>query len=318
MCFGRLRWLTRLVWLLGFVACGSAWADVAIPQLKARVTDLTGTLAPEQRRDLERRLAAFEQKKGSQIAVLLVPTTEPETIEEFGIRVADQWKLGRAGVDDGAIVLLAKNDHRIRIEVGRGLEGVIPDAVANRIVEDIIVPHLRHGDFYGGLSAGVNSLTGLVDGEPLPKPAWKAPRSEGVDIGAVFFSFVIPLLFGQFFRLIVGRLMAGALTGFAVFFLMSVVLGLPLPVGLFLGFIAFVLVVGDSGRGGGGFYTGGGYSGRHRRGGYYGGGWGGGGYYGGGSWGGGGGWSEGGGSGDSGGFSGGGGGFSGGGASGQW
>ena len=311
MPINSLGRLGALIWLLGFIAWSPAQADVPLPALTARVTDLTGTLAPQQRRDLETRLAAFEQTKGSQIAVVIVPTTRPETIEQYGIRIADAWKLGRGGVDDGLIILMAKNDRTLRIEVGRGLEGVIPDAVANRIIEDVMVPYFRQGDFHGGLSAGIDRLTRLIDGEPLPKPSWHEPKSQSVDLGAVFFSFIGPLLFGQFLRLMVGRLLAGALTGGAVFFLISVVLGLPSTLGLILGFIAFVFVVGDSGRGGGGFYTGGGSGRRYRypRGGYYGGGWSGGGYVGGGGWSGG---------SDSGGFSGGGGGFSGGGASGQW
>jgi len=315
---GLLHWLTALIWLLGFVAGGHASADVPIPPLATRVTDLTDTLAPAQRRALEERLAAFERSKGSQIAVLIVPTTRPESIEQYGIRVADAWQLGRGSVDDGVIVLMAKSDRTLRLEVGRGLEGVIPDAVANRIVEDIMVPYFRHGDFYGGLSAGIDSVTGLIQGEPLPKPTWHAPKSQEVDLGAVFFSFIGPLLFGQFLRLMVGRLLAGVLTGGAVFLLISVVLGLPSILGLILGFIAFIFVVGDSGRGGGGFYTGGGSGRRYRypRGGYSGGGYYGGGWGGGGGWSGGGGWTGGG--SDSGGFSGGGGGFSGGGASGQW
>lgn len=315
MSFGLLRWLPITLWLLGFLAWSPARAEIPVPQLTARVTDLTGTLTPEQRRDLEQRLAAFEREKGSQIAVLVVPTTQPETIEQYGIRVADAWKLGRGGgVDDGLIILMAKNDRTLRIEVGRGLEGVVPDAVANRIVEDIMVPYFRHGDFHGGLAAGIDSLTGLIRGEPLPKPSWHAPKRQDFDLGALFFSFIGPLLAGQFLRLMIGRMVAGLITGGAVFFLISIVLGLPVVVGLILGFIAFVLVVGDFGRGGGGFYTGGGgYGGRYRyprRRGYYGGGW-----SGGGGWSTGGGWSGG---SDSGGFSGGGGGFSGGGASGQW
>ncbi|MBM4202443.1 MAG: YgcG family protein, partial [Gammaproteobacteria bacterium] len=185
---GLLHWLTALIWLLGFVAGGHASADVPIPPLATRVTDLTDTLAPAQRRALEERLAAFERSKGSQIAVLIVPTTRPESIEQYGIRVADAWQLGRGSVDDGVIVLMAKSDRTLRLEVGRGLEGVIPDAVANRIVEDIMVPYFRHGDFYGGLSAGIDSVTGLIQGEPLPKPTWHAPKSQEVDLGAVFFS----------------------------------------------------------------------------------------------------------------------------------
>src|SRR6185437_12342194 len=106
----------------------------------------------------------------SQIAVLMVPTTAPETIEQFGIRVADQWKLGRKGVDDAAILIIAKQDRTVRIEVGYGLEGALNDAVSERIVSEIIVPRFRQGDFYGGITAGVDRMIGVVNGEPLPAP----------------------------------------------------------------------------------------------------------------------------------------------------
>src|SRR5512143_2646227 len=121
-------------------------AEVAVPPLKARVTDLTGTLDAGQRAALEQKLAAFESSKGSQIAVLLVPTTQPEEIEQYSIRVADAWKLGRKGIDDGVLFLVAKNDRKMRIEVGRGLEGAIPDVIAKRIGSDIVAPYFRQGD----------------------------------------------------------------------------------------------------------------------------------------------------------------------------
>src|SRR5437899_164969 len=154
----------------GFVAAGvllagfaSARAEVAVPPLKGHVTDLTGTLTAPQIQTLEARLRDFERSKGSQVAVLMLPTTEPETIEEYSIRVADAWKIGRARVDDGAILVVAKNDRKLRVEVGRGLEGAIPDAVAKRVVSDVIAPHFRSGDFYG-------AITKLVEGEGLPAP----------------------------------------------------------------------------------------------------------------------------------------------------
>src|SRR6185295_10628044 len=118
----------------------------------------------------EQKLAAFEARKGSQIAVLIVPTTRPEAIEPYSIRVVEQWKLGRKGVDDGALLLVAKNDRALRIEVGYGLEGVLPDATANRIIEDIIVPRFKTGDLYAGVDAGVDAMIKVVDGEPLPPP----------------------------------------------------------------------------------------------------------------------------------------------------
>src|SRR5512132_2715893 len=142
-------WAKTLAYTFAFIAllfsAFFAVADVAVPPLKARVTDLTGTLSANEAAQLEERLAAFEAKKGSQIAVLVVPTTQPETIEQYGIRAGEAWKLGRKGV----------NDRAVRIEVGYGLEGVLPDAVAKRIIDEEIVPRFRSGDFYGGIEAGV-------------------------------------------------------------------------------------------------------------------------------------------------------------------
>src|SRR4029077_19214413 len=149
--FGRAALALALL-----LAAGSAGADVAVPPLTARVTDLTGTLSGEAGDRLESKLAAFEAKKGSQIAVLIVPTTQPEDIDQFGIRVEDAWKLGRKGVDDGAYLIVAKNDRRVRIEVSYGLEGAMSDAIANRIVDETITPHFKQGDFDGGIEAGVN------------------------------------------------------------------------------------------------------------------------------------------------------------------
>src|SRR6202020_1580583 len=150
--------------------CGVGRADVAVPPLQARVTDLTATLSDAQRSALEQQLADFEKAKGSQIAVLLLPSTQPETIEQFGIRVADAWKLGRKGVDDGLILIVAKNDRRVRIEVGSGLEGAIPDAIANRIITETITPHFKLGDFDGGVEAGIDQIITVINGEPLPEP----------------------------------------------------------------------------------------------------------------------------------------------------
>ncbi|HSD60573.1 MAG TPA: YgcG family protein, partial [Burkholderiales bacterium] len=149
-------------------------AEVPVPPLQARVTDLTRTLSGGQQAALERRLAAFEQKKGSQVAVLIVPSTRPETIEQYAIRVAEQWKLGRKGVDDGALLLVAKDDREVRIEVGYGLEGVLPDATAKRIISEVIVPRFRQGDFAGGIDAGVGRMISVIEGEPLPPPQQRA------------------------------------------------------------------------------------------------------------------------------------------------
>ena len=144
-----------------------------MPPLTARVTDLTGTLSGGAVARIEAKLADLEAKKGSQIAVLIVPTTQPEEIEQFGIRVEEAWKLGRKGVDDGAILIVAKNDRRVRIEVGYGLEGALPDAIANRIITETITPHFKQGDYDGGVEAGVDQMISVVNGEPLPAAGQK-------------------------------------------------------------------------------------------------------------------------------------------------
>ncbi|HYQ92860.1 MAG TPA: YgcG family protein [Candidatus Competibacteraceae bacterium] len=167
------------VWLLLLLLAGAgAWADVAVPPLTARVTDLAGLLTPSQRAALESRLQAFEETKGSQIAVLIVPTTQPETVEQYALRVAEAWKLGRKGVDDGALLLVAKNDRTLRIEVGYGLEGVLNDATAKRITNEIIVPAFKQGRFYEGINAGVERMIQVIEGEPLPPPSAAKAESE--------------------------------------------------------------------------------------------------------------------------------------------
>ena len=154
---------------------------VAIPALQTRVTDLTQTLTPEQRSQLEAKLTTFEQQKGSQIAVLIVPTTQPEDIAQFSIRVVDAWKLGRAKQDDGVLILVAKNDHKMRIEVGYGLEGAIPDLTAKRIISEIISPSFKQGDFYGGINNAMDKLIGLINGEQLTAPS--VSKASGQNFG---------------------------------------------------------------------------------------------------------------------------------------
>lgn len=285
-------WLA-LAALAALPALPAARAEVAVPPLAARVTDLTGTLTPGQIQALETRLAAFEAKKGSQAAVLLVPTTRPEAIEQYAIRVAEAWRLGRAGVDDGVLLLVAKEDRALRIEVGYGLEGALPDATARRIVDEAIVPRLRAGDFYGGISAGVERIIGVIEGEPLPAP--QPRQGPAADAGALQTLFVAGLVLagigGSLLRVLLGRLPAAGVVGAAMTALGWAILG-TLIGGLIVGLVAFVLTLG----GGTGHRVAGGRGGRP-------GGW----------TGGGGGWSSGGG-----GFRGGGGGFGGGGASGRW
>ena len=234
-----------------------AWADVAIPTLKARVTDLTATLTVEQTSALESKLAAFEQRKGSQLAVLLVPTTQPETVEQYSIRVTDQWKLGRKGVDDGVLLLIAKDDRKLRIEVGRGLEGALPDAIGKRIIDEYIVAPFKQGDFNGGVNAGVDRIIKVVDGEPLPAPKAAKSNGSGASSGinmqdslgwgallVVFLGGILRAIFGVF----VGSLIAGVVAGVAAVFL-----GVGAVFSFVAGIVVFVLsLIGISFFGGGG------------------------------------------------------------------
>nr|WP_155625040.1 YgcG family protein [Burkholderia vietnamiensis] len=253
-----------------------------VPALSARVTDATGTLSDEQRSTLEQSLKDYEARKGSQIAVLIVPTTQPETIEQYSIRVVEQWKLGRTRVDDGVLLIIAKNDRTLRIEVGYGLEGVLTDATSNRIIEDIIVPRFRQGDFYGGVSAGVDGIMRVVDGEPLPAPR----QSPGPGAGSLLpVLFVLTIVAGGVLRTLFGRLAGAVITGGAVGFVAWLLSGAVL-VAIVAGAISLVFTLigagmgmrvggpyigGHSGgqgsgrdifRGGGGGFGGGGASGR--------------------------------------------------------
>src|SRR5437764_2419231 len=158
--------------ILALVMCWAvaAPADVAVPPLSGRVVDQTGTLSSGDIASLTQTLKNLEARKGSQLAVLIVPTTEPETIEQYSIRVAEAWKIGRKKIDDGALLVVAKNDRKLRIEVGYGLEGALNDVTARRIIDEVITPRFRSGDFAGGISAGVDRIVRLIDGEKLPAP----------------------------------------------------------------------------------------------------------------------------------------------------
>ena len=258
---------------------------VSVPPLKYRVTDLTQTLTPEQQSQLEAKLTTFEQQKGSQIAVLIVPSTQPEDIAQFAIRVVDAWKLGRAKQDDGLLLLIAKNDRKMRIEVGYGLEGAIPDLTAKRIISEIMAPNFKQGDYYGGINNAIDALIGLVSGEQLPAPAAKTG-------GGQSFENMLPILIfgglvlGGLLRAMFGNFFGGTLTGGAIG-LLAWILGGGLLLAILFGVIAFfITLMGASGLGQIGGLGGGGFGGGR--------------------------------SGGSDPFSGGGGGFGGGGASGDW
>ena len=284
-------WLALLV---GAAALASAQGLQPIPKLEARVTDLTGTLTAEQQSALEEKLAAFEARKGAQIVVLIVPTTHPEELEQYSIRVVEQWRIGRAHVDDGVMLIVAKNDRRVRIEVGYGLEGALPDAIANRIITETIRPLFAQNDFYGGINAGVDQIARVIEGEALPAPdhTWHGGGSRLLS-GLLPFLFIAVLVGSSVLRSVLGRpagaLVTGGITGVLVWLFGGFIVGAVLA-----SIVAFVFAL-LSGMGGG----------LARAGGF--GGWGGG-MLGGGMGGGMGG----------GGFSGGGGGFGGGGASGGW
>ena len=285
-----------LCWSFAFVQ--TALAQVAVPPLTGRVVDQTGTLTTEAASRLEQELRDFEARKGSQIAVLIVPTTQPEAIEQYAIRIAEAWKIGRKKVDDGAILLIAKNDRKLRIEVGYGLEGALNDLTAKRIIDETITPKFRDGDFSGGIEAGVARMIGVIDGEPLPKPQpeheWQDP---GFDPGALFNPVIVVagLVLSGVMRGFFGRLLGSLAAGGLVWLIAWIVVGSWIA-GSIAGVVAFLFTLLSNGFASGGSGRSGWSSG-----------WsGGGGSYFGGS------------SSDSGGFSGGGGSFGGGGASGSW
>ena len=266
-------------------------AQVPVPPLTGRVTDQIGTLSTEQKAGLEQTLQAFEARKGSQLAVLIVPTTAPETIEQYALRVVEQWKLGRKKVDDGAILVVAKTDRTLRIEVGYGLEGALNDATSKRIISEIITPRFKQEDFYGGITAGVDQIIRVIDGETLPEPNAKLAGAVAGIQQYVPMLFVLALVLGGVLRSVLGRFPGALVTGGAVAGLAWLVVG-AVSIALGAGLIALLFTLLSGGMGGHGV--------RGHRGGFGTGGLGGGGF------------------GRGGGFSGGGGGFGGGGASGRW
>ncbi len=285
--------------LLAFALCWSiiAGAQVPVPPLGGRVTDQTATLTEEQKSALEQTLRSFEARKGCQVAVLIVPSTAPETIEQYSLRVAEQWKPGRKNVDDGALLVVAKDDRTLRIEVGYGLEGALTDAASKRIISEIIVPRFRQGDFYGGITAGVDRILRVIDGEPLPKPE---ERRQGGTRGIGPFlpvMMILALVVGGVLHTVLGRFPGAVVTAGAVSVVAWMLAG-AVSVALIAGVIAFLFTLIGGGMGGRGL-GGGGFGGGFGDGGFGGGGFAGGGFGGGG-------------------FSGGGGGFGGGGASGSW
>jgi uncharacterized protein len=269
------RLLVALLFVLGAVLPPArAQAPLPIPKLESGVTDLTGTLTAGQQAELEQKLSDFEARKGAQIAVLLVPTTHPEEIEQYSIRVAEAWKLGRKKVDDGALLIIARNDHTLRIENGYGLEGVLTDAMSNRIIEETMVPLLRQDQYYAAIGAGTDQMMKLIDGEPLPPPdqTWRRQRAlpwNLLPVVLVAFLFGSALLRAIFGRVAGSLLCAGGLG--VLVFAVTQVLVFALGAAVFAFFLAIAGVGsgwssgryggyggGFGGSGGGGFSGGGG------------------------------------------------------------
>ena len=240
--------------LLALFLCWTqaALADTEVPELKGRVVDLTNTLNASYIETLNQRIHSFEQRKGSQIAILIVPTTQPETIEQYSIRAAEAWKIGRKKIDDGALLVIAKNDHKLRIEVGYGLEGALTDITSRRIIDEVIAPRFKEGDFAGGISEGLTRMIGVIDGEPLPKPKPEASHGENFDwmsgLSASWpFILVGALFIGSAMRAIFGRLLGASAAG-GLFAVLGWAIAGSLIAGAVMGGVAFllVLIVGDS------------------------------------------------------------------------
>jgi uncharacterized protein len=295
-----------LCWAFTAFVQVTAFAQVAVPPLSGRVVDQTGTLSSDDIASLTQKLKDFEARKGSQIAVLIVPTTQPEEIEQFSIRVAEAWKIGRKKIDDGAILLVAKNDRKLRIEVGYGLEGALTDVTSKRIIDEIITPKFRGGDFAGGISDGVDRIMSVIDGEPLPAPPQRSQSSSSSNTN--WFAFFNPtnpfviigvLFLGNAMRSLLGRLVGAAVAGGIVGLLAWYLMGSLIFAGIAFAAVALFTMISDGfhssttyTHGSGGWTRGSSSSSS--------------------------GWSSGSSSSDSGSFSGGGGDFGGGGASGSW
>jgi uncharacterized protein len=286
----RLRFIALLLLLPLYFSGGLLWAaDAAaqpVPALKAPLTDAVGLLDATSAQALNQRLLDFSTQKGSQIAVLIVNSTAPEDIFNYSFRVADTWKLGRKGVDDGVLMVIAVKDRAANIQVGYGLEGAIPDARAKQVLDDIMFPHFKQGNFPAGINAGVDALIKLINGENLPLPVVTSPASTG----SIWFLVALPagMITGVLIRLLLGKAaggLAGGITalGIALFFGVGLAIAATIAVFVLMALLGGFNSTGIGGGGGGFGGMGGGFGGS-----------------------------------SGGGFSGGGGGFGGGGSSGRW
>jgi len=267
-----VRWKSLLLagcLLFGIASSQAADGLVDIPPLQTAVTDLTQTLSAEEQAALNQKLSQFSQQAGSQVAVLLLPTTQPEEIAQFGIRLADAWKIGRDKEDDGVIIIVAKNDRKMRIEVGYGLEGAIPDAIAKRIISEQMTPAFKQGQFYQGLNLATDTLIKLIQGEQLPAPNKQARQAHADDwmsmLPILMFAAIIG---GAIFKGMLGDFPGSLVTGGLLGWLAGWLGATALIMGL-IGLAAFVFTLAMGGRGGSsgyGAYPGGfgGYSGGSR------------------------------------------------------
>lgn len=284
-------WIAMVLAFAATFALAAEGDFIAVPKLEKRVTDTTATLSSGDEARIEARLKAFEAAKGAQIAVLIVESTLPETAFDYATRVFAEWKLGRKGVDDGVLLVVAKGDRKLQILTGPGISGSLTDAMSKRIISEIIAPKFRAGDFAGGIDSGVARIISVIEGEALPPPPKKRVSSSGGSLeNFVVIAILAAVFVGPLLRAILGRFLGaaatGGVTGAAAWFIAGG-LALPIIAGVLVFFVVLFIGAFRGFTGSGGGWTSGG-----------------------GSWGGGG-------SGD-GGFSGGGGSFDGGGASGDW
>ena len=272
----RRQLVRALFWLAALLTFGASVVNAAegdpqpIPKYDKRVIDLTATLSAEDESRIGARLKAFEAEKGAQIAVLIVGTTQPEAIFDYALRVAENWKIGRKGVDDGVLFLIAKNDRKMQILSGPGLQGALTDAMSKRIITEVVGPKFRAGEFAAGIEQGVEKMIGVLQGEALPPPVKKRVASSSVNYeNFLVLGFVAALLIGPLLRTLMGRFVGasatGAVTGAAAWWLAG---GMLFPV--IAGVVIFVVVLmmgvmnfagGRGGRGGGwipGGFSGGG------------------------------------------------------------
>jgi uncharacterized protein len=252
------RMATAIAWGFLLLAPTVAFAQLAVPALTAHVIDTTGTLEAAQIRQLERKLTAFEQSHGSQVVVLMVPTTQPEDIASYTNRVASAWKIGRKDIGDGLLLIVAKEDRRVRIEVARTLEGAIPDLMASRVIDQAITPLFKQGNFAGGVDAGVTQIIALIKGEALPLPAAGGATEAGFDwMNLAIFMFIAVPVVGGIARSMLGSQLgslatAGVAGGIAMLVTTSVVVAVLAAMAAFiLSLFAGTRHLGDHGGGGG-------------------------------------------------------------------